>query len=96
MPRPGLVIFDCDGVLIDSELIAARIFARCLDEAGFAATPDEALELGWGKNAATLLVAVEERYKKQFGALDLLLTQMQQTSSSLAQQLASLPGLNSR
>jgi flagellar hook-associated protein 2 len=42
------------------------------------------------------LVAVEERYKKQFGALDLLLTQMQQTSSSLAQQLASLPGVSSR
>ncbi len=62
MPSPGLVIFDCDGVLIDSELIAARVFARCLDEAGFAATPDEALELGWGKNAATLLVAVEERF----------------------------------
>src|SRR5258708_34731967 len=62
MPSPGLVIFDCDGVLIDSELIAARVFARCLDKAGFAATPDEALELGWGKNAATLLVAVEERF----------------------------------
>ena len=60
--RPRLIIFDCDGVLIDSETIAARVFARCLGEAGFAATPDEALDLGWGKNAVTLLAAIEERY----------------------------------
>jgi HAD superfamily hydrolase (TIGR01509 family) len=62
VPRPGLIIFDCDGVLIDSETIAARVFAQCLAEAGFAATADEALDLGWGKNAATLLAAVEERF----------------------------------
>ena len=25
MTRPDLIIFDCDGVLVDSEIIAARI-----------------------------------------------------------------------
>ncbi|TIT26931.1 MAG: HAD family hydrolase, partial [Mesorhizobium sp.] len=28
MPQPDLVIFDCDGVLVDSEIIAARIEAE--------------------------------------------------------------------
>jgi flagellar hook-associated protein 2 len=35
--------------------------------------------------------AVEKRYRAQFGALDVLLSQMQQTSSYLSQQLANLP-----
>jgi flagellar hook-associated protein 2 len=35
---------------------------------------------------------LEERYRKQFNALDSLLTQMQSTSSYLSQQLANLPG----
>ncbi|HEX2113909.1 MAG TPA: HAD family hydrolase [Alphaproteobacteria bacterium] len=36
--RPSLVIFDCDGVLIDSELIACRVDAECLSEIGFPTT----------------------------------------------------------
>jgi HAD superfamily hydrolase (TIGR01509 family) len=34
MRRPELVIFDCDGVLVDSELIANRVFAAMLAELG--------------------------------------------------------------
>ncbi|MEN4918053.1 HAD family phosphatase [Achromobacter spanius] len=39
---PRLVIFDCDGVLIDSEIIAARAQSRALAEHGIAITPEEA------------------------------------------------------
>ncbi|MFP1631725.1 HAD family hydrolase [Zhengella sp. ZM62] len=35
MPAPDLVIFDCDGVLVDSEIIAARVDAQLLTEAGY-------------------------------------------------------------
>ncbi len=38
-----LVIFDCDGVLVDSETIGCRIEALLLTEAGFAITADEIL-----------------------------------------------------
>jgi flagellar hook-associated protein 2 len=38
------------------------------------------------------MAAVQARYQKQFTALDSLLTNMQQTSSYLTQQLAKLPG----
>ncbi|WP_273428031.1 flagellar filament capping protein FliD [Chitinibacter tainanensis] len=37
------------------------------------------------------MTAIEARYRAQYVALDTMLTQMQQTSSSLAQQLANLP-----
>jgi HAD superfamily hydrolase (TIGR01509 family) len=39
--RYDLVIFDCDGVLVDSELIACRVVAECLSEAGFPQEPDD-------------------------------------------------------
>lgn len=41
-PAPRLVIFDCDGVLIDSEIIAARAQSRALAVHGIAITPEEA------------------------------------------------------
>ncbi|WP_235491038.1 HAD hydrolase-like protein [Achromobacter sp. DMS1] len=39
---PRLVIFDCDGVLIDSEIIAAKAQSQALAEHGIAITPQEA------------------------------------------------------
>ncbi len=38
------------------------------------------------------IAMIEERYRAQFAALDIMLTQLQSTSSYLTQQLASLPG----
>src|SRR6267154_1930635 len=35
---PDLIIFDCDGVLVDSERITARVFADMLGELGLAVT----------------------------------------------------------
>ena len=59
---PDLVIFDCDGVLLDSELIFARVLGDCLAEAGFAASDEEALALGFGRNRDTLSAAVLDRF----------------------------------
>jgi beta-phosphoglucomutase-like phosphatase (HAD superfamily) len=58
----GLVIFDCDGVLVDSELIFARVLAECLIAVDFPTTIDEAITLGFGKNRATLSAAVAARF----------------------------------
>src|SRR5687768_16958307 len=37
-PRPSLLVFDCDGVLVDSELIDSRIRAVCFQAEGFPVT----------------------------------------------------------
>lgn len=42
------------------------------------------------------LALIEERYKKQFNALDGLIASMQQTSTYLQQQLANLPSMSSK
>jgi HAD superfamily hydrolase (TIGR01509 family) len=59
---PHLVIFDCDGVLVDSELIFARVLAECLIAVNFPTTIDEAITLGFGKNRATLSAEVATRF----------------------------------
>ena len=62
-PRvPNLVIFDCDGVLVDSELIFARVLAECLIAIDFPATLEEAVILGFGTNRATLSAAVATQF----------------------------------
>lgn len=42
--RPELIIFDCDGVLVDSEGIANRVFAECLTASGLPMTAEECLK----------------------------------------------------
>ncbi|MDQ6607881.1 MAG: HAD-IA family hydrolase, partial [Actinomycetota bacterium] len=43
MPVPDLVIFDCDGVLVDSEPISNEVLARVLSECGLPTTTADAL-----------------------------------------------------
>ena len=59
---PDLVIFDCDGVLVDSELIFARVLAESLIALDFPTTIDEAIALGFGKNRVTLSFAVAAQF----------------------------------
>ena len=42
MRKPQLVIFDCDGVLVDSEIISNSVLARSLNCEGLGATLEEA------------------------------------------------------
>jgi HAD superfamily hydrolase (TIGR01509 family) len=59
---PALVIFDCDGVLIDSEVIFGRVLGECLIAGGFQISIAEAMMLGIGKNRLTLTAEVESRF----------------------------------
>ncbi|MBF4616003.1 HAD family hydrolase [Curtobacterium sp. VKM Ac-1376] len=44
MRRPELIVFDCDGVLVDSERIAVDIDVQILRELGWDITPEEFLD----------------------------------------------------
>lgn len=59
---PDLVIFDCDGVLVDSEVISNRIFMESFAELGIAFTLEEMMAFGIGKNAVTLAAAIEQEF----------------------------------
>ena len=56
-----LVIFDCDGVLVDSEVISCRAHAETLTRHGYPITSDQVLErfLGVSDREARLIVEAE-------------------------------------
>jgi HAD superfamily hydrolase (TIGR01509 family) len=61
MTQPDLIIFDCDGVLVDSEIIAARVQADLLTEAGFPISAAELAETYAGLTFKDTLLRIEER-----------------------------------
>src|SRR5690242_1959135 len=61
MSYPGLIIFDCDGVLVDSEAIDARIRSECLRAEGFPITAQELAEHS-GISRAGLIELVQSRF----------------------------------
>ncbi|MEX0840460.1 MAG: HAD family phosphatase [Parvibaculum sp.] len=58
---PSLVIFDCDGVLVDTEPVAGRIFAEAVIELGYPATYDECLRTFRGRSMASAVEIIEAR-----------------------------------
>jgi HAD superfamily hydrolase (TIGR01509 family) len=51
----ALVIFDCDGVLVDSEVITSRIFTKMLNDLGIAITVEGTFEKFVGRSMAQCL-----------------------------------------
>lgn len=58
-PEPDLIIFDCDGVLVDSELLSCRCLSEVLAEFGIALSLEQALELFLGRSTN----AIEQHYR---------------------------------
>ena len=54
-----LLIFDCDGVLVDSEYLFARVARDCLDEIGIAMTPEDAARRFAGVSIKDMLAELE-------------------------------------
>lgn len=72
MAEPGdywqLAIFDCDGVLVDSETIAHASLAAALEELGLSLTLDEAFALFMGNTLAQSVAIIEERLGRPLAA----------------------------
>jgi HAD superfamily hydrolase (TIGR01509 family) len=81
---PEMVIFDCDGVLIDSERLAVVLDMEMLAALGWPLTPTEVIERFMGRSATHMLSEIErwlghplpegwtedwdERYRQKFAA----------------------------
>ena len=71
MLEASLVIFDCDGVLVDTEPLTNRVLAECVSEAGWAVDAAYSVEHFKGRNLADILVDVETRVGRALpGLLD--------------------------
>ena len=55
-----LVIFDCDGVLVDSEIISVTVDQEVLADLGWSISRDEIIERFVGRSHAHFLEVVEE------------------------------------
>ncbi len=92
MKRFALVIFDCDGVLVDSEPITNRIFTGMLNELGLAVTLEEVFEKFVGKSLAQCreMIAgmlgreVPEDFVRQYHV---------RTAAALQSELKAVPGI---
>src|SRR5271170_7040592 len=65
MPRWQLVIFDCDGVLVDSERISNGVLAQMLSAEGLPTTMAEARRDYQGLLLADVLECTQERLGRQ-------------------------------
>jgi len=59
MSQPDLIIFDCDGVLVDSEVLSCRCLSEVLAAYGIDLGLDQALDLFLGRS----VTAVREHYE---------------------------------
>ncbi|HWI26815.1 MAG TPA: HAD family phosphatase [Stellaceae bacterium] len=91
--RPfDLVIFDCDGVLVDSEVLACRAVAAALVAIGHAITPDEVGERFLGMSNRDMYAALERERGTPLPAA--LAAELQRMETLLFERdLRAMPGL---
>ncbi|MBN8928256.1 MAG: HAD family hydrolase [Rhodospirillales bacterium] len=65
MTSPALVIFDCDGVLIDSELLSCEAEAACLAAAGLDVSLQEVLDTYVGISLHSMVAALQVRFGRR-------------------------------
>lgn len=58
--RPSLVIFDCDGVIVDTEKTANTVLCRWLSEAGFPVTYEESRKRFAGRSMKSVQEEIEK------------------------------------
>jgi HAD superfamily hydrolase (TIGR01509 family) len=63
--RYGLVIFDCDGVLVDSERLVNRVESELISELGLVLEPKATAALLQGKTLEQVLLAIEQKLGRE-------------------------------
>lgn len=87
-----LVIFDCDGVLVDSEIIAARIEADLITRAGYPVSAAEISESYAGLTFRDILIRVEKEARIPFQA-SLIDVAERQVDEELRRSVQAIPGV---
>ena len=87
-----LIIFDCDGVLIDSEVLACRTDAACLAEIGITISADEIMERYVGISAPTMLADIESRSGTRL-SVDFAANLQQRIAEAFETELTAIPGI---
>jgi HAD superfamily hydrolase (TIGR01509 family) len=87
-----LVIFDCDGVLVDSEPITSRVFTEMLNELGLAITVNQVFEQFVGNSLAYCLERVRQLLNRDVPA-DFADRYQQRAAEALKREIKAVPGI---
>ena len=92
MAFPELIIFDCDGVLVDSEMIANRLLAKHLTRHGFPITPEQSRTRFIGYSMAKIISEVRDEGVNLPDDFEPFLKSDDQ--AAFATELKAIPGVN--
>jgi phosphoglycolate phosphatase len=87
-----LIIFDCDGVLVDSEPIANRILTRMLNELGLPISYEETLHSFVGRSMSSCVQIIEGRLGRSVPA-DFVRTYNARSFAAFEEELQPIPGV---
>lgn len=86
-----LVIFDCDGVLVDSEILSYETYAKVFAQENFDLSPDELLDRLSGLSLPDMIAALEKTEKRSFSS-DILDKIDKAIRESFSRSLKPVPG----
>jgi phosphoglycolate phosphatase len=89
-----LVIFDCDGVLVDSEPVGNRVLAALLSEIGLPTSTEEAVRDYMGRSVESCLEIIEAKLGRPV-PLEFTETLTRRTFAALREELQAVPGIES-
>jgi HAD superfamily hydrolase (TIGR01509 family) len=87
-----LVIFDCDGVLVDSEVLSASVLTQLLAEVGFNISPDMFRSDFLGRSFAAAAAKTEARFGRALPR-DIQLQYRARLLAAMRGQLKPMPGV---
>ncbi|HEX8322406.1 MAG TPA: HAD family hydrolase [Tepidisphaeraceae bacterium] len=65
MPPIDLIIFDCDGVLIDSEIVVCRLVSQEMTRLGYPMTVEEVIERYAGRPEGEMIADIEQNWGRR-------------------------------
>jgi HAD superfamily hydrolase (TIGR01509 family) len=90
--RPGLVIFDCDGVLIDSEIVVCRLVGEAFTALGYPMTLDQVITRYAGRPQNEMISEIERDWGR--AVPDRYFTEMKRrVADAYASELRAMPGV---
>ena len=87
------VIFDCDGVLVDSEPVANRVLARVLTEEGLPTTTEDSMRTYMGRSWASCMASVRESLGREIDSDAIEARYVAGVREAWATELRPVPGI---
>ena len=69
--RPELIIFDCDGVLVDSEPLSMRVLAATMSDLGISLSSDDCYRHFLGRSISSMKSTLDQQFGRKLTDADL-------------------------